>query len=81
MSIGPWQIVLIVILVLIFFGPSRLPGLGKSVGEAIRGFKKGLDSANEEDEELAQKKKTELLSGQVHREQTEQEKSEKKEQV
>lgn len=42
MSIGPWQILIIVAIVLIFFGPKRLPGLGTSIGEAIRGFKKGL---------------------------------------
>lgn len=52
MSLGPWQIVLIVVIILIFFGPSRIPGLGKSIGTAIRGFKKGLnedekDSLNE----------------------------------
>jgi sec-independent protein translocase protein TatA len=67
MSIGPWQIILIVVLVLIFFGPSRIPGLGKSVGEAIRGFKKGLDS--EDDDTTPSKntedRKTELLAGDV----------------
>jgi sec-independent protein translocase protein TatA len=30
-------------IMLLLFGPSRLPGLGKSMGEAIRGFKKGMD--------------------------------------
>jgi len=49
MSIGPWQIILIVIIVLIFFGPSRIPGLGKSVGQAIRGFKKGISGDDEID--------------------------------
>ena len=29
-------------LILIFFGPSRLPGLGASLGKAIRGFKDGI---------------------------------------
>ena len=42
MSIGPWQIILIIAIVLIFFGPKRIPGLGKSLGEAIKGFKKGI---------------------------------------
>lgn len=42
MSIGPWQVLLILGLVLIIFGPSKIPGLGKSMGQAIRGFKKGL---------------------------------------
>ena len=38
------HLILVLVIVLVFFGPSRLPGLGKSLGEAIRGFKKGLDS-------------------------------------
>lgn len=37
------HLVLVLIIVLVFFGPSRLPGLGKSIGEAIRGFKKGMN--------------------------------------
>jgi sec-independent protein translocase protein TatA len=48
MSLGPLEIVLIVFVVLIFFGPSRLPGLGKSIGSAIRGFKKGISGADED---------------------------------
>jgi TatA/E family protein of Tat protein translocase len=48
-----WHILLLLFVILIFFGPSRLPGLGNSLGKAIRGFKegiKGLDSEiNERD--------------------------------
>lgn len=44
MGIGPMHMILLIVIILIFFGPSRLPGLGKSLGEAIRGFKKGLDN-------------------------------------
>ena len=50
MSPSIWQILIVVGIFAIFFmGPSRLPGLGKSIGEAIRGFKKGLDDDNEID--------------------------------
>ena len=42
MGLSLTHIILILVVVLILFGPSRLPGLGKSLGEAIRGFKKGL---------------------------------------
>ena len=42
MSPSIWQILIVVGIVLLFFGPSRIPGLGKSLGEAIRGFKKGI---------------------------------------
>lgn len=37
------HLLLVLIIILVFFGPSRLPGLGRSLGEAIRGFKKGLE--------------------------------------
>ena len=43
MSLGPMELALLLGIALLVFGPSRLPGLGKSVGEAIRGFKKGMD--------------------------------------
>ncbi len=43
MGIGPWHLLALVAIVLVFFGPSRLPSLGKSMGEAIRGFKKGIN--------------------------------------
>jgi sec-independent protein translocase protein TatA len=36
------HLILLVIILLIFFGPSRLPQLGQSLGKAIRGFKEGL---------------------------------------
>jgi sec-independent protein translocase protein TatA len=36
------HILLLALIFLIFFGPSRLPSLGKSIGQAIRGFKQGL---------------------------------------
>ncbi|MBL7543533.1 MAG: twin-arginine translocase TatA/TatE family subunit [Bdellovibrionaceae bacterium] len=42
MNLGWTEILLIGGIALLMFGPSRLPGLGKSLGEAIRGFKKGL---------------------------------------
>ncbi len=43
MSLSIPQLILILVILLVVFGPSRLPGLGRSVGEAIRGFKKGLN--------------------------------------
>jgi TatA/E family protein of Tat protein translocase len=43
------HLILLAIIVLVFFGPSRLPGLGKSLGEAIRGFKKGIGGEEEID--------------------------------
>ncbi len=43
MSPSIWQMLIVAAIILLLFGPKRIPGLGKSLGEAIRGFKKGLD--------------------------------------
>jgi len=45
-SLVHWLILLVI--VLLFFGPKKLPDLGKSLGKAIRGFK---DALNTEDAE------------------------------
>lgn len=37
------HLLLLAIIFLVFFGPSRLPQLGSSLGKAIRGFKQGLN--------------------------------------
>ena len=42
MSPSIWQILIVAVIILLLFGPKRIPGLGKSLGEGIRGFKKGL---------------------------------------
>ena len=56
MSLSPWQIAVVVILLILLFGPKRLPGLGKSIGEALRSFKKGLDGKDSQEELTAQQK-------------------------
>jgi len=42
------HLLLLALIVLIFFGPSRLPSLGQSFGKAIRGFKEGLNETEVE---------------------------------
>jgi sec-independent protein translocase protein TatA len=50
MGIGGGQLLIIaIILVVLFVAPSRLPGLGKSLAQAIRGFKKGMTEDEETD--------------------------------
>ncbi|MEM4246527.1 MAG: twin-arginine translocase TatA/TatE family subunit [Candidatus Bathyarchaeia archaeon] len=41
--IGPWEIALIIIVVLILFGPKKLPELAKSVGSAIRQYREASE--------------------------------------
>lgn len=42
MSVGPWQIAIIALVVFFLFGASRLGDIGKGLGEGIRNFKKGI---------------------------------------
>jgi len=37
------EFMVVFIIAFLIFGPSKLPSLGKSIGEAIKGFKKGLE--------------------------------------
>ena len=48
MRLGLGEILVVLALALLFFGPSKLPALGASLGEAIRGFKRGLASEEPE---------------------------------
>lgn len=50
--IGPWEIALIVLVVLILFGPKKLPELAKSVGEAVRQYKLATEGVLEEPTKL-----------------------------
>ena len=43
MGLSGFHMFVILIVVLVAFGPSRLGPLGRSFGEAMRGFKKGLN--------------------------------------
>ena len=38
--IGPWELILILAVALVVFGPKRLPEIGKSLGNAFREFRK-----------------------------------------
>ena len=48
MSIGPAEIIIVLILALLVFGPKRLPQMGKSLGKGVREFRKAADTAKEE---------------------------------
>jgi sec-independent protein translocase protein TatA len=50
------HILILALILLIFFGPSRLPALGQSLGKAIRGFKEGLNEMNAEAKDVTEQK-------------------------
>ena len=46
-NVGPLELLVVMVIALIVFGPKKLPELGKGLGEAIRGFKKGFNEVAE----------------------------------
>ena len=59
-NIGPMELVIVLVIVLIIFGPKRLPGLGRQLGGGMREFKdaiSGKDKDREEDEDAADRHK------------------------
>lgn len=49
--IGPWQIGLIVLVVLLLFGGKKIPEMMKGMGKGIREFKDGLNTDNQNNPE------------------------------
>lgn len=47
-SFGPMELVLILAIVVVIFGASRLPQLGKGLGEGISNFKDGLSKSKDD---------------------------------
>jgi sec-independent protein translocase protein TatA len=62
-NLGPLEIGLIVLVILLLFGATRLPKLGRSMGQSIKGFKQGLnDEVADDDEEAPAKKATKQIA-------------------
>ena len=49
MRLGIPELVLILLIIILLFGTSRLSGLGKGLGQAIRGFKDEVESKDKDD--------------------------------
>lgn len=55
--LGIPELLLILAIFLLLFGSAKLPALGRSIGEAIRNFKKGMKETQDEDKEEKDDKK------------------------
>ena len=67
-SIGPTELIIVLVIVLLIFGPKRLPGLGKQLGTGMREFKdsisgKGGRDDDDDDEADSDRRKTEAALG------------------
>lgn len=51
-NIGPVEIIIVLVIVLLIFGPKRLPDLGRSLGGGLREFKDSVTGKDKEKEHL-----------------------------
>lgn len=55
-GLGPTELIIILVILLVLFGGSRLPSLAKGLGESIQSFKKGMaDNPEEKSGDKSQK--------------------------
>ena len=54
---GPWEIALILVIILIVFGVGKLPQAGSAIGKGLRAFRKGQQGEEDEDEDEKPKPK------------------------
>jgi sec-independent protein translocase protein TatA len=50
-SIGPLELGIILLIILIVFGPKRLPGLGRQLGSGMREFKDSITGKDKDDDD------------------------------
>ena len=69
-NIGPTELIIVLVIVLLIFGPKRLPGLGKQLGTGMREFKDSIsgkggrdDDDDDDDQADADRRKTEAALG------------------
>ncbi len=58
-GLGYQELLLILVIVLIFFGANKLPDLARSLGSSMKEFKKGVQETSKDDTTAAAKKEDE----------------------
>ena len=72
-NIGPMELIIVLVVVLLIFGPKRLPGLGKQLGTGMREFKESISGKDrdddDDDDDRADRRKAEAALGRPEGEQ------------
>tara|TARA_Y100000994_G_scaffold165948_1_gene136414 strand:+ start:252 stop:434 length:183 start_codon:yes stop_codon:yes gene_type:complete len=48
MSFGIWELIIVLVIVAVIFGTTKLKTLGKDVGEGVKGFKEAINTSQDE---------------------------------
>lgn len=54
MNLGPTELIIVLLIVMLLFGAARLPKLARSLGESAREFRKGVDDVNKATQQAAE---------------------------
>ena len=71
-NIGPMELIIVLVVVLLIFGPKRLPGLGKQLGTGMREFKESISGKgrdDDDDDDRADRREAEAALGRPEGEQ------------
>jgi sec-independent protein translocase protein TatA len=65
-GLGTWELLIVLAIVVLLFGATRLPQLGKALGDTVKNFKKGAEGPDEvestpKSSKLASKKKQDAI--------------------
>ena len=52
-NIGPWQLLIILVIVLAIFGTKKLSTLGSDLGKSVKGFRSAMNEADEAADQLS----------------------------
>jgi sec-independent protein translocase protein TatA len=64
-NIGPLEIIILLVIVLVIFGPKRLPELGKGLGKGMREFKDSVTGKDDDDKPELRASNTVQTTGQA----------------
>ncbi len=59
MKISVQELLIVLLIVVVIFGPTQLPKLAKTIGESLKGFKKGMEEDNKEEKPESHEKENE----------------------
>jgi len=67
MPIGfhPFELIIVLAIALLIFGPKKLPEMGASIGKSIKAFQKGMKEINEPDEAVSPMTKLDVIEREI----------------
>jgi len=71
MKAGVWELLIVLAIALLIFGPKALPKLGKALGKTVGNFKKGLEVDDDDDDDEPKKKKVKAAEAEADEQKSE----------